>query len=284
MSKLITDEQTRTISISNATMDTGTVGDLIAESTSLFLDADGATDIDGINIPLLVDRNKLLVAPPLSAIAITAATEILPFIIGSPGSERKFRITPASQTLFKVKEKVSIGTFSGPSYIGSFQVVQRIPVTGSPDDLVVTTRDTALVAGDLVGEELYSLHRYSGSVKLGFVSLNLGSGVSGATVRIALIVTSNPLSGADYATRKAAGEVYWSRFYPLGTQVSVDFGGYGIQTQGFVPPVNPLAPSVVTNAEKRLMLALYWESGTPIAFKLDADITYLVNTLYEINA
>jgi hypothetical protein len=285
MTQLATTELTNTVTISAATMAGGAIGDLIPETTALFLDYDGATDIDGILLPLLVDRTALLVTPAIAPVSILAAVEVSFTVPTTTGVQRWFRISPSVQTDLRVHEKVSIGTFSGPSYIGAFRVEKRITVVGFPDDLVISTVNPrlGLVAGDLVGEELYEIHRYSGGAKLGFLSLNLGLGVSGAKVRAALIYTSTPNSGATYATREAANEVIWSRFYPVGTQVTVDFGGLNIFSQGFVPPAVPLAPSMASNAEKRLMLALYWESGIPVAFTLDADITYTINTIVEQN-
>jgi hypothetical protein len=129
---------------------------------------------------------------------------------------------------------------------------------------------------------LYRTHQYIASAELGYLTLNLGQGVSGAKIRAAIIATRNPDTGAAFPTRLAAGEVIWSKFYPIGSQVNVDLGGLAVQTKGFIPPTIPLSPDIM-DSELRFMLALYWESGTPVAFTLDAELTYVAHTVVDTN-
>lgn len=277
MAKILQLGKSNTIKLSTVLTITETPRGTLCTSPD-FLDADigSVTVIDGWNIPLIHEREKWF--ENYSGIQIAAA-EV------DPSAEGRYQITLAAAHNFKPKQKVSMGHFGTPAaHLGALEVF-RLDNT-NPLIIYVDTKtyynlkETNPV--NFVGEFLFDTHRYSGGARLGFMSLNLDVGSSvGGELRTALVATKNPASGVTFQTREAAGEVVWSRFYPVGSQISVDFSGVDIQTQGYVPPTGDQAPAI--GDEIRLMLVFYGETGTAVAtaIDIDVDLTYNINTVVD---
>lgn len=272
-----------TVRISNEPMLVGAIPDLIADSGG-FLDYYG-TAIDGLLIPTFPDRNLIIDTPAQTGIAVTNAVQLPDY-----HNQKLFQITPASEINPVKPEKLSFGDFDYPTYAAPynlsvtgdiysmFEVHYIVPNT-SPKQFIVKTRAN-VTAAQLIGSNIYRIHQYATTAELGLLTLNLGL-TSGAKVRAAIIATRDPSSGDNFPTRLANNEVMWSKFYPLGSQVTVDFSGWGITTNGYLPPSFPLADN--TAGEVRFMLCLFWESGVPANFTLDAELTYFKKTTYESN-
>lgn len=245
------------------------VGTVVTQQTT------GATGI-------VISRTE--VGPGADEIAIRAFTGTFDDtnIIENSGATENFTPSGAPLDLTITPYPANnIGVISNNN-IGFF-IVESVDNTTSPRQFIVRTKKLGLSASDFTYALLFRTHQYMVSAELGYLTLNLGQNISGAKVRAALIWTNDPASGDDYPTRFANNEVIWSKFYPIGTQINVDFSGVAIQDTGFIPPIINLAPATGTNAEKRLMLALYWESGTPIAFTFDMTLTYRTKEVVDTN-
>ena len=290
MAKIIHGGTSTTIRIDNYLMTAeAVVGNLIeADGINPFFDADtgSSTVIDGILIPMIVPRNVIIDAPETAGIEILTAVDHM-----QCKGFRIVAITLASITNIRKKEKLSIGseatigapTWDSPTRIGTVRVNKSSVHPGRTDTIFIELLDADnITTGDLVGEFIYETHQVGGGAQLGLIGLDLGQGLTGGKMRVALILTDDPSSGATYAVRETAGEVAWSRFYPAGSQVTIDLGGIFLGNQLYIPPAAALAPAA--GHEKRLMLAFYLESGTVAStWTLNLDLTYIPQTAYEIN-
>lgn len=250
-------------------------------------DYDGATAVDGILLDPYVNREDLIGVTGIrsTAVQITAATDD-----GIYKGKRRFTITPASEVIPQKNEAFTIGSFAPQTNVTAindlacFVQVKNVIANTSPKQFLVETAKTTLTTADIVGKYLYRTHSFNASVVMGYMTMNLGTAVTGR-VRVALISTTNPTSGATYTTREAANEVIWSKAYPLGTQINVDFSGLSVSNKSIYPPLFDCTGTGVTG-EPRIMICLYGDStggaATP-SFELDADITYTAKTVVDTN-
>lgn len=264
--------QVSTINVTATLSGAGALGALIAEAVpgTAFLDID-ATAADGLLIPLVIDRT---IFTPTAIKILTA--ELIPLAPSKAVAPkfRDFRITLASATDVLCGEEFSVGTLgtapatgdhTGAAYVGRIQVLQIVSST----ELIVRAMTAGLTTGDLVGQYIHENHAFGARAQLGLLSIQTGNVVSGATVRVALVQAGNPSSGGDYATRLAADEIIWSTTIPLGVVQAIDFGGWAAALSGNIP---------FAETENRLILAFYWESGTPAAFDATIQLTYIQDT------
>lgn len=283
---LITTKQPYTHRVSTTLSITATSGSLLTSVD--FFDADtlSTTAVDGIVLPLILDRDKWLENPPPNAIVpqIVSAVD-LPENHG----KKRYEVTLDGNypTFAKRKMKVSIGSIINKvgTYVGAFDVYS-IDTKTSPTKMVLESNQRYknsqnVVAADLVGSYMYKIHSFSAIATLEMLSVNLGTGTGASgIIRLALIHTRAPSTGWTLQSRIQANEVAWSRFYPIGTQVGVEFGGLSIRTNGYYP-FDGLAPN---NKEIRPMLCFYWETTTgtpPASIPIDVDLTYQIETTIE---
>ena len=280
----------KTTRIQDAAITGGATGVLLANS--LAFDYDGVTAIDGILLDPYVDRTVLFgptAAPgttgiPAAAIVIAAATDE-----GIYKGKRRFTITPASEVNPQKNECFTIGSFAPQSNVTAINglscwvQVKNVTAATSPRQFLVETPKLELTTVDIVGKKLYRTHAFNASAIFGYMSLGLGLGVTGR-VRVALINTTDPDSGATLATREAANEVIWHKTYPLGAQISVDFSGLSISNKSIYPPLFNCQGNGTTG-EPRIMLCLYGDStgGATPNFELDGDVTYTQKIVFDTN-
>jgi hypothetical protein len=291
---MIEERSTTSTFNTSVTMPVIIADDVLIKSAS-FLDASGGpATVDGIIIPMFFDRAEIVSAP---GVAIATAVDL-----GVYKNTHRYDVTFASAVPYQKKEIISVGDHAANTRIGQFRIeavnpltsvytigymetsLMSIPIAGS------TVNSAAIAAATLVGNLAYTLQRYAASADLGFISLALGTNDTGvqAKIRVALIYTSNPDTAATFATRLAAEEVLWSRFYPFNSQTQISIPGITIVQQGIVPSISPYAPAVSAtgNAEKRLMLCFYGETNSALilgTWTLDAEITYKKSTVTDRN-
>lgn len=278
-------QHTNTVRITDAAITGAATGVLLANANAF--DYDNTTSIDGILLDSYVGRSEMFSPSAVRTpdVVISAAVDE-----GVYKGKRKFTITPASEISPVKNECFSIGSFAPQSNVTSINglscwvQVKNVIASTSPRQFLVETPKLELTTGDIVGKKLYRTHSFNTSAIMGYMSLSLGTGVAGR-VRIALINTTNPTSGATLATRLAANEVAWHKTYPLGTQVSVDFSGLSISNKSIYPPLFDCTGTGITG-EPRIMLCLYGDDtgGAPTpSFELDGDITYTQKIVIDTN-
>jgi hypothetical protein len=244
---------------------------LPATSTD-FVDYDGATAIEGLLLPIhdqaLFSRNTSTAVTNVS----TAADDMYPFY------RRYMKKNPHVLTIsshgFSQGDVIVLGTTATQilvtnvlHVIDTDTVIVRVPTNG-------TFSADLLAAGNaspstLVAEQ--PVIRMAGGIALGLASFLLDpiTPASGYNVRLALILTDDPTPSSPALTftqRETAKEVVWSRVYPVGALVNIDFAGLGAADGHLMP--------VAQNTQKRLMLVTYAEDGTPTSLNVTYEITY----------
>jgi len=267
----------------------------LSEVVASWVDTDGATNTTGFIIPMIYDRANWFDGP-------VAATSLIPTITACTLHNHNYKgkaiynvtLDAEYPTLFRKNEKLSIGSFGAPNvYLGALDVFQILPPDGVATQLLLATNpyyteSQVILAASMVGENIFSIHRWSAGADLGIMKVSLGVGTPGVgEVRLALCLTRDPQTALTYAQRLALNEIAWSSFYPVGSQVTIDFSGLHFESNGYYPPTG-VAPSIVGPGERRLMLGFFWETtppggALPATFITDIDITYKTDCVIDQN-